>query len=108
MRTMDESLRQHPGLITLLLAVIFLLLGWMDYSLGSKRLACCTWFLGVVILSCSIIGGCLFLGSSRWPIAFIVFLRERLPFGFLVEKKLELGTTIWNVAHSRHELVKAI
>ena len=70
---MSEFFKQHAGLGCILLAIIFLLSGWFDYDRGSKVLASCTWFLGVVSVSLGIGGSCLFLGVLRWPIAAICF-----------------------------------
>jgi hypothetical protein len=71
-------LQQHIGLCCILLAVIFLLSGRSNHNKGSRVAAGCAWFLGVVSVSFAIIGGCLFLGAFRWPVAAMCFIAGTL------------------------------
>jgi hypothetical protein len=70
--------QQHPGLCIVIIAIMLMLNGWIDYGAGLKPVAYVSWFfggiLGIVALSCCIGGYILFFGLFRWPIAAIVFI----------------------------------
>jgi hypothetical protein len=95
---MNEFYQQNPLLCCALLGLIFLLSGWLDYSIGARFLARCTWSLGVLALSFGIAGTCLFLGVIRWPIAAIVLIagtyvvwRKAMKTGIRVKQGIREG-----------------